>query len=498
MRERDNNWVKKPIIWFILVIGTLCLSLITALDKYVQSHHNSDSVTHSLASHDTWTPFFWGQDRLGMLYSLLGAGIKDPVNNLLFLNVVFVLCVLVMFPLWGYWLTRSRVGFCGGLLASFIYAFLPGAREIFVSSVEHPEYAGALVLGFGGMIFLDAIQKPQITKKVWLEIIAGLILLMLAAWVNITIPIFLGGFFVLRWLVYRTRWQYLCIRLAILIFAFFSILIPTKLFAHTEMDTSLGIVGVSQWVKGYIALFENSIEEFQYLYFIIFVSLGIIPFLLVTKKGRQFIPSSFIVCMVGGAGFLGCLALLEHVGAPGFGNYRSCYSVVTVFALFLGSCIFLHRLLDYLVPNKWFILLGLPMAIGANVFYRGIPSKKEIVQTYENEWGWAVNVIIDNECTHIGGNSWYTYDLLFYTNYKLKMMGEERRVYPFTFRDTPLREDAMKHFKPGNKIACLYGYDWKIDYFHLNKRSGNIQVDPVVYHHKDHVNVHVFLPKEDK
>ena len=130
MLRRPTN--SQLIRWSIIIVAFLCSAVLLAYKPAIQIWHNSDSVTHALASHDTWTPYFWGQDRLGMFFSLLGMGIDDPVNNLLFLNVLFILFVFIMFPLWGYWLTRSKSGIYGGVLASILYSILGGNKAIFV------------------------------------------------------------------------------------------------------------------------------------------------------------------------------------------------------------------------------------------------------------------------------------------------------------------------------------------------------------------------------
>ena len=44
--------------------------------------HNSDSLMFGLASVYAWTPFFWEQDRVGMLVPLVASSLPDPVLNL--------------------------------------------------------------------------------------------------------------------------------------------------------------------------------------------------------------------------------------------------------------------------------------------------------------------------------------------------------------------------------------------------------------------------------
>ncbi|MBY0512590.1 MAG: hypothetical protein K2P78_01605, partial [Gemmataceae bacterium] len=58
--------------------------------------HNSDSLLSSLASLYAWTPFFWQQDRVGLLVPLLTSVCPDPVANLVLqtgLTVFVGLCL---------------------------------------------------------------------------------------------------------------------------------------------------------------------------------------------------------------------------------------------------------------------------------------------------------------------------------------------------------------------------------------------------------------------
>src|SRR5439155_20821710 len=47
-----------------------------------ESEH-ADSLLPVLVSTQRWTPFFWGQDRFGMLIPLLAMPIRHPLANLL-------------------------------------------------------------------------------------------------------------------------------------------------------------------------------------------------------------------------------------------------------------------------------------------------------------------------------------------------------------------------------------------------------------------------------
>src|SRR5271165_5634233 len=49
----------------------------------LQEGHHGDSLVPVLTGLTAWTPFFWGQDRFGMLVPLLALPVRDPEAHLL-------------------------------------------------------------------------------------------------------------------------------------------------------------------------------------------------------------------------------------------------------------------------------------------------------------------------------------------------------------------------------------------------------------------------------
>src|SRR4051812_20994099 len=80
-------------LWPYLVLNALAAVWITF--SGIHAWHNSDSLIFSIASLYAWTPFFWQQDRVGMLIPLLASVIPDPIANVVFqtgLTVFVGLC----------------------------------------------------------------------------------------------------------------------------------------------------------------------------------------------------------------------------------------------------------------------------------------------------------------------------------------------------------------------------------------------------------------------
>src|SRR5260370_42498605 len=58
---------------------------------------HGDSLLPVLVSLQRWTPFFWEQDRYGMLIPLLARPLANPLTNLLFQGFLNVTCGLAAF-----------------------------------------------------------------------------------------------------------------------------------------------------------------------------------------------------------------------------------------------------------------------------------------------------------------------------------------------------------------------------------------------------------------
>src|SRR5262245_37113347 len=68
----------------MLMMLTTCAGVATWVDLgTLHQSHTADSLVPILVSLYHWTPFYWGQDRLGMLLPLLALPFRNPLTNLL-------------------------------------------------------------------------------------------------------------------------------------------------------------------------------------------------------------------------------------------------------------------------------------------------------------------------------------------------------------------------------------------------------------------------------
>ena len=77
----------------------LACAIYSAFNPDLQIYQNSDSLIHVLSAGEHWTPYYWGQDRLGMFYSLFGIPFDDLFTKLLVMNSLQLFVALLFFPL---------------------------------------------------------------------------------------------------------------------------------------------------------------------------------------------------------------------------------------------------------------------------------------------------------------------------------------------------------------------------------------------------------------
>lgn len=164
--------------------------------------HNSDSLLSSLASLYAWTPFFWQQDRVGLLVPLLTSICPDPVFNLVLqvgLMVFAGLCLPlllaeVVFP---HPTARSMVT----IVSALMIAFAPDRiRDNLLMECYYPL---AMALGCAALLLLG--RGPGWPRG-W-RIALAATLLVLAHWVYVGVPLWLGPLALVRgWLQPGEPW----------------------------------------------------------------------------------------------------------------------------------------------------------------------------------------------------------------------------------------------------------------------------------------------------
>jgi hypothetical protein len=149
----------------------------------IHKFHNSDTLVPVLASLYRWTPFYWGQNRLGALLPLLACPFKHPMVNMLVQYGLATWLALSAFFLGARYVMGKGPWLAAGAIGAAIY-IIPGIEWTrFVLLMGHHEYGTSLAIGLAGLLILD---RP-IDRRRWPIAALGCLCFLLASWVNMAV-----------------------------------------------------------------------------------------------------------------------------------------------------------------------------------------------------------------------------------------------------------------------------------------------------------------------
>ncbi len=418
-----------------------------------------------------------------MPYSLPAMVVTDWFDKLIITNILHLIMLLALMPVFSRWLFRRENAWLYGFLSLAVLAIVITPGEVFLMAVEHPEYAGGLLPGLLGLLVFRRDDRLRLF---------AIPLMLFASWVNITVPVFLGGLVFLKHLTESREWQWKrFLQKALLLAGSMGlVLVVTKATVETQMHTSIALSAPSEWLPGLMNLWQNAFQGMTLLMTVIFVStLGNLVI-----SGKKLTSASMIVPL-GALGFSGFLALLEHVGAPGHGGYRSCYMVPVILILLCAPGLFLGQLIEKLgvrskISPVWIAVL--PVIVLART---GLPSRAAIIEVFDAKYGHNADQLIELEATHIGGISWYIFDNLFYTNYLLQG-SDHPPLEAYGFRDTPFRHKIDLNRLDQIRIGVPHEYDYEEDPFWINRFDDEIAIIPDSKETSDKVSVYRVKKRE--
>jgi hypothetical protein len=142
-----------------------------------------------LVSLQRWTPYFWEQDRYGMLIPLLARPVANPFANLLLQGFLNVSCGLAAFFFLARYLMPGPAYPLVGALGAAAFLTLTPAPYRFDYLMD-ANYGLWLVLGLGGLIVAGPGAGGRASS--WGRRLTALLLLVLAHWIYRATALYLG------------------------------------------------------------------------------------------------------------------------------------------------------------------------------------------------------------------------------------------------------------------------------------------------------------------
>lgn len=160
-------------------------------------HQNADSLIPIFVSLESWSLFYWGQDRFGMLTALLALPVRDSFINLLFQNFLTVGLLLSGMVAVCRRLDVPRAPLYGVLFAVSLLA-LETHWIVFLLLTTNQSYGPALGCFGLAMYFFGRSSR--------VSLLAALTLSLIGAWTNGAVAIFMTIFGGALLFVPRARW----------------------------------------------------------------------------------------------------------------------------------------------------------------------------------------------------------------------------------------------------------------------------------------------------
>lgn len=192
--------VSRPIsVWkYFLLCAILAAAIATTT---INRFHSADSLVCQLESRHHWMPFYWEQDRIGMLWPLVTKPIEHPLYNLLSQTGLTIFCGLTFPFVFLRLLNPTASTLPASLATTWIVIAAPDAiaENWFVVC----QYPSALFLGGYGLFLL----RPSVPEPLpWWRVAIGFGLLALAHWVYVAVVFVVFPLAVVQWWCQRGEW----------------------------------------------------------------------------------------------------------------------------------------------------------------------------------------------------------------------------------------------------------------------------------------------------
>jgi hypothetical protein len=422
--------------------------LITSWIDFSRLHEflNSDSIVPVLASLVKWTPFYWGQNRFGMLIPLLAVSFHSPLANLLF---------------------QAWLGTFAGLFASFLLLrYVMGNRPTWLLAgalvnltalcllplwahcdwfVNQP-YGVSLTLGLSAFILLE---KAGIFR--WT---LAIVLMLLAHWVNIAVFTLLAPLAVLHYFAEKQQSDLTRLLPCLSLGALGGWLVMRA--SPDPESTRLGLIQPAEWPRAWthFVLATHRLippNPYQLLWLIIPAVAAVILLLtLAIPQATRYFRLAAVLAAVGLMNwfFMGTLIWVRS------NAYFPRYAYPALLFATAALAVLEAPLLEMTAGSKRALVI-LTILMFAVVDYRyGTPSIARVRQVLDQRFGQLTEEILTTHAAVVAGNYWTVWPAVFHANLVLYERGEQEVVYGLT--DRSYVTDQLWADIPRNQL-CVAG-----------------------------------------
>jgi hypothetical protein len=432
-------------------------------------YNHSDSLIPVLVSLYRWTPFYWDQNRVGMLVPLVALPFRHPLDNLLVQGWLVLGAALAVPFLLTRYVLRSPAWPLAGALAAGASVLLSSPFWFFNSTFGQQQYPVGLALGLGALLLIESAAAGP--RPAWGRVVAGLVLMLLANWVNAGVGPILIPLAALRPLLCRPNaWpraaggRETLLALGVALAGFASCFAHPLLVPSFSDPVGQGLLPARAWPAGWWALARNTWAEAARPhgpgYLALAAAAALLP-LFPAARRRAGGPLAAALALAGSAAvyglFMGTLRWAEQNGFPG----RYWVPVV----------VFLQGALALLVAGPAAALLaGRARAVltvtaagallAAVAAVHGLPSRARARAevdhiTQDVPLPERTAEVLESRATHLVGSYWQVWVSVFHANLVLRERGQENTVWGVAYRAWPTWDEWGRPAPEELRVAAL-------------------------------------------
>lgn len=455
-KERLTLHASSILIWLTFLYCAAAVNF-----SWIQSWHNSDTVIHALISIDRYSPFYWSENRFGMLVPLLASPVRDYAWNLLVQSQILVVAgigVLTLLNAFDRPLRPAspvlRISMAGLLLLAF---FKPLAAVVLL--LGGPYFLSLFLVLSALHVLLECQRWPAAR---W---IGAAILLLLSFWVNVSNMVIAliaaAAWPRIEFVPLRTRLG----ALALVIASAAAILAFSSQFRGAEFRQ---LQPWTEWA-GSIGRVAGNLPILMYPAAALAAIAAAVALQLMRRKAWKYAPADALV--------LGALCQILATAASTWvarNAYDARYILGPVFVILAVALFILvgpaaagiERLSGPATAS--FACCLLCLAITTRVF--GFPSPRSAIAQIERATSDVAAPVERLSCTHVIGNYWYVWETVFHD----RMRTGERRLWGVTHRADVTR-DLWTAMPVSERRYCALCSDTQVEHMRATEGVGPLR-----------------------
>ncbi|CAN5292642.1 hypothetical protein BH11PLA2_BH11PLA2_50150 [soil metagenome] len=434
--------------------------------------HTADSLIYSLGSLDHWTPFFWEQDRVGMLVPLVTMPLRHPLANLLLQTVLMTFCGLSLPLLLARLLNPTTAGAIATVVSNVLFIALAPAllhENQFIVCM----YPVGLCLGVSALIVLNRDDDSLSFRRAsWLHVVISLVLMTLGMWTYLGIVVILLPLACLRFLTTR-RFSGILVTLVSFAVGFALMKFVNNLPPY-DVPTSNESLPWREWPAAWAMLLFRIREQpggNDWLFsVVIVVGIGLLAVVVRRPRRRDMIAIAILLIVAGvEVGFCGTRKWISH------NIHHPRYIIFAITAVPLAAAMLLTSVsCRCRMRSCWLCGLALIGLFGTGSWRYGLPAITQPRQISQHQFCQYSSAVRNSDCPVMGAKYWDLWTTYFWLRLEAYESGGTAPI-PIGWRTWEYRHDWSDLAKSGPfRVAVPKGA-----YDELNLESVRRGLDPL-------------------